>query len=188
MWRLITNYALLGSHRSWVVVTGSIVALGGAALLIGLSRMKAKRTAGLIVMFIVLVLVAIAAAPARGGNVAYPQSPEIQFLGDALAFVFALSLGPIIYIRLRPRTLSTQNGLGSTMTFTPSHLRKATFARALKGYDVNDVDAFLREAARRIELGEKVPSASEVRFRLTLSGYDVREVDSYLESLSRATA
>ena len=129
LWRLIANFGLLGSHRTWVVVVGSVVALCVTALLIGMSRVKVIHSVGLISTFVVLVLVVIAAAPARGGNITYPQSPELQFLGDAVALVFALSVGPIVYTRLRRQTLGTQHGLGTTMVFTPSHLRKATFTR-----------------------------------------------------------
>ena len=74
------------------------------------------------------------------------------------------------------------------MVFTPSHLRKATFTRALKGYHINDVDAFFGIQRNALSSEEKLPSVSEARFRITLNGYDVREVDSYLLSLSWAMA
>ena len=55
--------------------------------------------------------------------------------------------------------------------------------RLQRGYDVDDVDAFLRQFARALEQGREVPDVMEARFTSPFGGYDMVEVDEFLEDL-----
>jgi DivIVA domain-containing protein len=61
------------------------------------------------------------------------------------------------------------------------------FRQVLRGYNVSDVDRFLRDVTTRLQSGAGV-SASELRavtFRTSVRGYDMDEVDAYIEALAR---
>ena len=79
---------------------------------------------------------------------------------------------------------------GTLPPLKPADIRKAKFRKNLKGYNIQEVDAFLDHFASRVEHGEAItPSVlSNVQFRLSLRGYDVREVDRYLDLIARSNA
>ena len=98
--------------------------------------------------------------------------------------------GPLI--NLKPST-SSSSGEGAPIVadpsddaspaMNPSDIRKTSFRRVLKGYDIQEVQSFLGDLARRIEQGGGNRPPSEVTFRLVRNGYDAEEVDAYLDSL-----
>jgi DivIVA domain-containing protein len=67
-----------------------------------------------------------------------------------------------------------------------SFLRTVTFRRALKGYDVHQVDEFLEALAAKLQRGEEVFSedVTSDEFRLSWKGYHTEEVDEFLERLA----
>lgn len=67
-------------------------------------------------------------------------------------------------------------------------IRDVSFARALMGYDRNQVDALLAQLQSKVRLGDRLSSTeiSDVTFRLVRGGYDVNEVDRLLANVARS--
>jgi DivIVA domain-containing protein len=64
-------------------------------------------------------------------------------------------------------------------------IRAARFHQSLRGYNIKDVDEFLKLVAREVDAGRSPVSLIEgAEFRQTLRGYNVNEVDKYLSSVS----
>ncbi len=119
------------------------------------------------------------------------------FVAAGLAAVYLFVLGPI----WRPQTILTSVapmipggtlpadvryfGQTSETPTRPTDIGRMTFPTALKGYNVDEVNSFLKKVADRLENGEEVPPSelSQVQFRLGLKGYDVKAVDGYLARL-----
>lgn len=64
-------------------------------------------------------------------------------------------------------------------------VRTKEFRQTLRGYHIDDVDAFLEKVAVEVEAGRPVRSlCASARFRQTLRGYKVEDVDHFLSQVA----
>ena len=65
-------------------------------------------------------------------------------------------------------------------------IEEVQFRLGLKGYNVDDVDAFLESLLSKLKKGETISreDLAEKRFRKGLKGYSTQDVDTFLGSLA----
>jgi hypothetical protein len=113
--RLSANYSDLETHRVWTFVFTGVVVVASGTLFVGSSR-KPARSPVTIMCVVIVILAGFAAAPTGSGADAYPQSPQLQFLGDASALVFALLIVPVTSALRRRRRESPMGQLRGSGT------------------------------------------------------------------------
>jgi len=64
-------------------------------------------------------------------------------------------------------------------------IRTVEFKQRLRGYYIDDVDAFLEKVAGEVEAGRPVRSlCASAMFRQALRGYDIGDVDQFLSQVA----
>jgi DivIVA domain-containing protein len=89
-------------------------------------------------------------------------------------------------LKLAYAAKAAESGTAEDRARAAAALRNAQFARALRGYDRNQVDAAVARLLERLD--GVAPPHFEVDFSVVLRGYDVAAVDALLAQAQRAMA
>ena len=204
-------YRLIKIDQTHQVPTSQlgVFAVGAAAVLVvvgansstrhdSVTSARRKFARGLILPCVCLLFLTL---PEKDSN-AYFFPARFQLLGDgAMAMAGVLILGYLVFSRslherLRgglvvPPASSTSAPSGAAVTAVDATdsslawLQTAEFRLKLRGYNVDEVDAYLDEAVTRSSSNSSQPlSPDELRhkkFSVSLKGYDVTQVDEALE-------